>query len=345
MLDWAPEATKQENNGEHIQGSEAWLKWRGRGLGSSDAAVLLGWSPWKTIEQLYEEKLGLWKPTFGPQQMSAMQRGKDLEPYIREWYEMHYGKGFRFPDAIATYPENEYLRTSFDGINRDFPNPDGTKGRLIEIKAPNKKDHAGAMLGEIPEKYEPQCQWHLLVAMIPWGDYVSRGSDGTNAVVPFATDAVMQQELRKRAEIFRKHVETRTPIPEWPRWERPLPTTLVLESVQVTTGGIEPAIVKEELPAIADQEVEALVAEALKAQEEADAATARFEALKEKLKKLAGDAECVTRGEAVFGWNERKGNVNYKVIPELIGIDLEQFRGKPVKVFYFKRRVDAVSKG
>lgn len=330
-LSWGSGAPAATVAGEAVQGSQEWLAWRGKGLGSSDAAVLLGWSPWKNISQLLEEKLGLWKPTFGAQQMAAMNRGKELEPKIRYWYEQNIRAGVSFPDGIATHPLNEYLRTSFDGINREFTNTeDGSKGRVIEIKAPNMKDHALAQMGEITEKYVPQCQWHLMVGQVPWGDYISRGSDGTNAVVAFCTDKEMQEELERRAIIFKKHVETRTPITVWERWERPLGGPINLAEPQT-----KPV---EDHPAIADQEVEAIVAEALVAQVEADAATARYEALKERVKKILGGSDRMEKGEAVFGYNTRKGNVDYNVIPELIGLDLEQFRKPPTKVFYFKRR-------
>ena len=35
-----------------------WHKWRMGGIGSSDAPVVMGVSPYKTIEQLYLEKTG-----------------------------------------------------------------------------------------------------------------------------------------------------------------------------------------------------------------------------------------------------------------------------------------------
>ena len=41
------------------QGSEEWLKLRKNYLGASDAAVVLGISPFQTRYQLWQDKLGL----------------------------------------------------------------------------------------------------------------------------------------------------------------------------------------------------------------------------------------------------------------------------------------------
>jgi putative phage-type endonuclease len=317
------------------QGTEAWREWRGKGLGSSDAAVLLGCSPWKDAFQLYEEKLGLWKPTFGPHQRAAMARGTELEPKIRYWYEQNWRQGASFKEDVQEDAQAPHRRASFDGINREFRNPeDGSVGRIIEIKAGNMKDHVAAReAGIVPEKYMPQVQWLMMIAGVQWADYVSYGSDGTYAVVPVRADEAMQLELRERSDLFWRHVQAKAPIAEWRAWTRPM-APLSLARAEA------PAERHEDTPQIGEQEVEALVAQALAAQAEANAAEARFEALKQKLKTVAGDREKTECGEAVFGWQTRKGTVDYSVIPELIGLDLDQFRKKDTRAFYFKRKAE-----
>lgn len=317
-------------NDPKVQGSKAWHAWRGKGIGSSDAAVLLGWSPWKNVHQLYEEKLGLWKPEFGVFQRQAMDRGTALEPEIRKWYEHYQGKSFT--ETTAEHPEKPHFRASFDGLNREYVNKDGSIGRMIEIKAPNKDDHALAHTMEVPKKYIPQVQWLMMVGNVPWADYVSYGRDGTYAVVPVKADKRLQKALMERADLFWQHVQTKTDPGEWEEFKMSLETPLDL-------GKVSPPI--DETPAvtetIADQEVETIVAEALIAQVEADAASAKFDALKEKIKKILGTNTEMRRGQAVFGYSKVKGSVDYGSIPELIGIDLEQFRKAETKRFFFKR--------
>ena len=41
---------------------EQWLKARQKGIGGSDAAAVLGLSPWKSNVRLWEEKTGLREP-------------------------------------------------------------------------------------------------------------------------------------------------------------------------------------------------------------------------------------------------------------------------------------------
>lgn len=337
---WGAVVTEKPIGDITVQGSEAWKAWRGKGLGSSDAAVLLGWSPWKTIDQLYQEKLGLWKPEFGWAQKKAMARGTELEPVIRKWYENLVG--YKMTEATQEDLEFTYRRASFDGINREHINEDGSIGKIIEIKAPNAKDHALARNGMVTEKYIAQIQWLMLVAGVQWCDYVSYGSDDTYAVVPVKADPRIQKELSERAHIFWKHIETKTPVTHWEEFRLEFQSTLDLnlESVPVKlndTKSVKSDAPKEEPKTIGDQEIEGIVAEALLAQKEADFASAKFEALKEKLKQILGNNERLDCAQASFGWQKRKGAVDYSVIPELIGIELDQFRKPDTRAFYFKK--------
>lgn len=196
-LDWL-EPVKGNN---HIQGSEAWLQWRGKGMGSSDAPVLMGVSPWKTLYQLWGEKSGLIEVEF--KENPAMKRGKELEPVARKMYEDLVGH--KYPDGIATDKEYEFMRASFDGINSE-------QKRIIEIKSPGKKDHETALSGNVPDKYYPQVQWLLMVAGFKHCDYVS--FDGVEiVVVPVEADEKYIAELRAKAISFWNCVQTKTPPP------------------------------------------------------------------------------------------------------------------------------------
>lgn len=199
-----------------VQGSAKWLAWRNKGLGSSDAAVLLGVSPWKTFDELLLEKRGLWKAEFNEYQVSAMERGKRLEPLVRQMVEMT--TGVLFPDESAEDREHPYMRVSFDGVNWPL-------SRLIEIKCGNRKDHVATIGGTIPEKYVPQVQWQMMVGQVSQGHYVSWSgppeaiedfehcksptiksqlvlfflSESYLTITDVATDVAMQTELRRRA--------------------------------------------------------------------------------------------------------------------------------------------------
>lgn len=320
LPDWMQDQATNEAK-PLVQGTEAWLRWRGKGLGSSDAAVLLGWSPWREATELFGEKRGTFKPTFGFHQQRAMDRGKRLEPLIRKWYETQSG-GAPFTEGTAEDSDSPFMRASFDGINHALR-------RIIEIKAPNASDHHLAKEGFVPEKYVPQVQWLLMLSGYSHCDYVSYGSDDTYAILPVGTDPAMQKELRFRAMIFWEHVNNPLvqSLNDWyPKWIHP-GNAVALDLIE-----------SEEIITITEQETEALVIEGLKAKDVLDAAQARFDGLKSELKKKLGKASRAICGEAILEWQERKGNVDYGSIPELAGVDLERYRKDPIKAFIFKRK-------
>lgn len=325
-----------------IQGSEAWKRWRNKGLGSSDAAVLVGWSPWKKIDELYLEKLGLHKPVFGEFQKRAMERGTQLEPVIRKWYEneycpSEYGKAYVFKEDTEEDTELSFCRGSYDGVNREFKNEDGKIGKVIEIKAPNKVDHELAKNGMVPKKYIPQVNWLMMIAKVEHADYISYGSDDSYAVVHMKADPILIKELRERAYLLWRHVQTKTPITHWDEFYLNMARVINLEKIDVK----EPTkVVLDEVKVeaeITDQEIESIVVDALLAKDAADIADAKYKALQEKLKLILGNNSSMTKAGASFGYTDVKGSVDYSVIPELIGLDLEQFRKASTKRFFFKK--------
>lgn len=329
-----------EPGGDHsVQGSEAWKRWRGKGVGSSDAAVLLGWSPYKTIDQLLLEKQGLYEQEFGSHQRSAMERGKRLEPIIRRWYEKK--TGALFTEDTAEHALHPQLRASYDGIHRTFKNPDGSVGRLVEIKAPNRAEHEGAKEGFVPEKYQAQCQWLMLVAGFQWLDYVSYGSDETYAVVEVKAIPAIQRELLSRALIFWDLVNRKAQ--SWPDFRR----YTYIREVAIDLSGVEvQRSSAATAPSVEDQDIEGLAARVLQAQDEMKTAEGRYEGLKEALKQRHGDRPAAVYGEAVVEWQERKGAVDYGKIPVLKDLDLEQYRKGPNRAFIVKRRaMDGAAKG
>ena len=179
-----------------------WLAWRREGLGSSDAATIMGVSPWKTKLQLYKEK------AFGIEEDKDtpwMKRGRDTEPLVRTWLEEH--------EEILLSPENiehtthNWLRCSVDAM-------DIYKERLYEIKCPGIKDHEIAMEGKIPEKYYPQLQHQLMVTELPSMKYVSF-YDNDYQIIVVDRDENYIEDLLDQEKIFWEYVlKTRSIIVE-----------------------------------------------------------------------------------------------------------------------------------
>ncbi len=133
------------------QGSPLWLQWRSKGLGSSDASVLVFGKHFDTdVKGLYEDKIGKGGPR---EENFAMSRGKRLEPRARALYAKLMGIE---PVAICSvHDQYPWIKASLDGWDRE-------SHTMTEIKCPNKYDHQDALDGILPSKYWPQV-WHQLL--------------------------------------------------------------------------------------------------------------------------------------------------------------------------------------
>src|SRR5262245_45273981 len=78
-----------ESTRESYPSRTAWLK--ARGIGASDAPIILGLAPWpgRTALRLYAEKLGLIDP---PEQTEAQELGLALEPIVAARWERATGR-------------------------------------------------------------------------------------------------------------------------------------------------------------------------------------------------------------------------------------------------------------
>ncbi len=134
-------------------GSKEWLEVRRTLITATDAAPIMGLSPWKTARQLYFDKIEARETV----QNDAMKRGNDLEPEARRAFELMTGH-FVKPRWVISR-NHPWMAASFDGIN--------DSGVAVEIKCPGKADHDLAKQGIIPAKYYPQLQHQMAVEPLP----------------------------------------------------------------------------------------------------------------------------------------------------------------------------------
>lgn len=153
------------------QGSQEWLEWRKDKISATAASVIMGVSPWQTLEELYLEKIGLSEPQ--PKNW-AMQRGLDLEPFARKAFEVFINDDV-FPE-LRVHTEFPWMVASLDGINLDG-------SIVVEIKCPGKKDHDTALSGKIPEKYYAQLQHQMIVCDVQYMWYFSYRSDDDHIAI------------------------------------------------------------------------------------------------------------------------------------------------------------------
>lgn len=185
------------------QNSKDWYAWRGKGLGASDAPVVMGDSPWTTVFELWGQKTGLLpEKEASPFAIAAMRRGNELEPVARAWYIAK--TGIVVEPVAAEHEQLQFLRASFDGYSREHQ-------LVVEIKCPGKADHAKAVKGIVPDKYMPQIQQQLFIAgPDAVCDYVSfDGKEGV--IIRVKPDPGYQSVLIAKMQEFWNLVESRTP--------------------------------------------------------------------------------------------------------------------------------------
>lgn len=270
------------------QNTESWLAWRGKGLGSSDAPVVLNMSPYMTPLQLWEHKTGLVPKAF--QGNYATDRGHALEGVAREHYALH--TGLNPQPCNLEHPKYNFLRASLDG-------KDAATGILLEIKCPGKEDHELAAKGEIPEKYVAQVQHQLHVAEAELVHYWS-----------FTGQHGILVEVRRNEKFIQAMVAAELEF--WDRVQTKDPPPLTDRDVKT--------IKDEQLGFLVDQWRD--LKTCLGSQEkELD----RIRALIEERMKAVGHPRIECNGLRVTNYWQR-GNVDYAKIPQLKGLNLDAYR-------------------
>lgn len=110
------------------QEGEEWLAWRNKGITATDAVVLLGCSPYKTIWRLWAEKTGYMRPvdlSLNP----LVRNGVELEPIARTAFENYIGD-ICIPACIES-SASSLFRASLDGLT--------SQNEPVEIKCPSRK--------------------------------------------------------------------------------------------------------------------------------------------------------------------------------------------------------------
>ena len=170
------------------QRSKEWLQWRANMVCASDAPIIMGMSPFKTIDQLLNEKSMRFESAPNP----WMLRGIELEALALQEFEKESGL-IMFP-CVGEH-ENGWMAASFDGMTIE-------QDAIVEIKCPGKKDHFAAMNGLVPEKYKAQLQHQMFVADLKEMFYNSFAGEKGVIVKVKRDDAFIEIMLEKEFEFW-----------------------------------------------------------------------------------------------------------------------------------------------
>jgi hypothetical protein len=203
------------------------------------------------------------------------------------------------PDIVFS-EEHEFMMASLDGISK-------ARDCILEIKCPGEQDHyTAAVEGKIPDKYYPQLQHQLSCAGLQNGFYFS--FDGVHGVIiEFKRSDDYLKDLHAKEKTFWGYVQN---------FEAP-PLTEADYQIRCTTLW------------------NAMAADYLRDQQILD----QIDELKDTQEKRRQCLIEMAEGENSIGGglrltkHLRKGSIEYKKIPELVGVNLESYRKDPIEVW------------
>lgn len=242
----------------------------------------------------WKTPLQLWEEKLGLRESEPMnehmRRGHELEPVARAAY--NDATGNLCEPEVVFHPEYEWMMASLDGISpgRDI---------IVEIKCPGEADHITASEGKVPSKYYPQLQHQMACANVVKAHYFSY-RDGNFHLVEVARDEEFINDLLvKEREFFKCMQDFKAPEMHAKDYVERL---------------------DEEWHQACEtwRERDAQLKEAKLLEAEAKA----------RLIHLSNGISTVGYGVKATKF-ARKGAVDYGKIPEIEGVDLEQYRKKP----------------
>ena len=246
----------------------------------------------------WKTPIQLWEEKLGlrdpPTMNFAMQRGHDIEPVALKAYNDFTGQNCA-PEVVF-HKERKYMMASMDGVDFNLDH-------AVEIKCPGEKDHNLAGEGKIPEKYYPQLQHQLAVIGLDMIDYFSY-KDGSFHLVQVSRDEKYIKKIYKAEEIFWNHLKNFT----------------------------SPDLCDRDYIERKDYEWETVAESWVKANKELKF----YKNLEQNARNSLID---ISKGKSSIGHGVklqkivRKGSVDYSTIPQLVGLNLDDFRKADIETW------------
>jgi putative phage-type endonuclease len=209
------------------QRTPEWHEWRTSGVSASEAIVVLGKCPSRTIYRLYTEKKGLTLPD-NLDANPFVQRGIRLESTARSSFEDRHNT-LLLP-VCAESEAFPFLRASFDGLNDD--------GIPTELKVPMEVNFRDAQQNgvdsKIYQRYYYQVQQQIAVAETDRG-YLSLYLDNKEPPLDFLIerDDHVIEELIFKARVFVECLKKNQPPATDPDRDIYIPPGQALEQWQM----------------------------------------------------------------------------------------------------------------
>ena len=274
---------------------EQWLEYRRKGIGGSDAAAVLGISPFRTGRDLYYDKLNI-VTADDAENWVQLEVGTLLEPLVAKIFAHKTGyKIYRRP-FMFQHPLYPWMLADLDYMAEL---PDGTTA-ILEIKTTNynAKDNWWYNGEEIvPIYYESQGRHYMAVMNIDRVYFccLYGNSEDEAMIRRIDRDMAYEEELiALERDFWENHVLTKTPPPYVEA-----DGDLILESLRRRLGAADKTI-----PAIQlDNDLSATMLRYLRLQEQKQQVETRVRTLDTEMQRLKGqmvaklNGSCMAMGE------------------------------------------------
>ncbi len=179
-----------------------WLAERRKGIGGSDAPVVMGVSPFKSRQELWAEKRGLieeGEPT------AAMKRGTYLEPIVAGMVRESTGNSLLIVDPFQ-HPDMPFMRANID--RRIITSKKENDG-VLEIKCPGLSVFGKCQREGLPDYYQIQAQHYLAVTGWTWGSFAVFSAERWRLeTIDFQRDDDLIDQIIRENRIFWDCVES-----------------------------------------------------------------------------------------------------------------------------------------
>lgn len=278
---------------ESIQGSPEWREFRKGKIGSSDVPIILGLSPWESPLEFWNRRI-LGKEI---EANHAMKRGSELEDRARQILNRQTRENYQ--PCVLQSMENKSLIASLDGL---WISEDG-KVHIAEIKCPGEKTHSLAKIGMIPEHYIPQLCHQCMISGADTCLYVSwDGLSDHVEIIEYRPADAMCERIRNETQKF-------------------------LDSLEDFTS---PSAQNRDWVQCFDEQVIHMANRYKYVGELIDELTKERDFLRESLIMKIEHPKTIVNGLKIQK-TYKNGTIDYSKIPELEGVDLEQYRKEPTE--------------
>lgn len=259
-----------------------WLKWRRMGISGSDASVIAGVNPFRSIFDLWLDKTGQKEPEEGESEYIYF--GNVLEPVVRKEFMRRTGLKVRRKMAILQSGEYPFMLADLDGVIYE-------DGKLCIFEAKTASAYKREIWEEgVPLEYQYQIQHYMAVT----------GAEKTYIAALVGGNTFLYHEVCRDEEMIRSIIRMEREF-----WEN---CVLAGEEPEADGSGATTDFLNERYGASNGKCVE-LPEEALQLCERYDELSSRIDELKEqkeavtnKIKTYLKENESGTVGERRIDW-------------------------------------------